>query len=136
MSMVNVRMEVNAYFAFLMIISVQGEFISNFMARNSSYDNRTTYAINVIFTSNCRSRIDCASQCAAWGECKSVMFNMDTRQCQLMSVHMNGQSVAGPHNSLGWLYYERKTGKYITGIFSIVKGVFMVFVSFKALWGR
>ncbi|XP_052698654.1 uncharacterized protein LOC128176393 isoform X2 [Crassostrea angulata] len=109
MSMANVKMESNAYLAFMMILSVQGEFISNFMLRNSSYDNRATYAINVIFTSNCRSRLDCASRCTAWGECKSVMFNMDTRQCQLLSVHMDDQSNAGPHTSVGWLYYERKT---------------------------
>eukprot|EP00105_Crassostrea_gigas_P016616 XP_011434063.1 PREDICTED: uncharacterized protein LOC105332994 [Crassostrea gigas] len=109
MSMANVKMESNAYFAFMMILSVQGEFISNFMFRNSSYDNRATYAINVIFTSNYRSRLDCASQCTALGECKSVMFNMDTRQCQLLSVHMDDQSDAGPHTSVGWLYYERKT---------------------------
>ncbi|XP_065943891.1 uncharacterized protein [Magallana gigas] len=109
MSMANVKMESNAYLAFMMILSVQGEFISNFMLRNSSYGNRATYAINVIFTSNCRSLLDCASQCTAWGECKSVMFNMDTRQCQLLSVHMDDQSDAGPHTSVGWLYYERKT---------------------------
>uniref|UniRef100_K1P8F6 Uncharacterized protein n=1 Tax=Magallana gigas TaxID=29159 RepID=K1P8F6_MAGGI len=87
----------------------QGTIFNSRYCRNSSYDNRATYAINVIFTSNYRSRLDCASQCTALGECKSVMFNMDTRQCQLLSVHMDDQSDAGPHTSVGWLYYERKT---------------------------
>lgn len=137
MSVVNVKMERNTYLAFMMIISVQGEFISNFMLRNSSYDSRATYAIHVIFTSNFRSLLDCGSQCTALHECKSVMFNMDTHQCQLLSVYMDDLSNAGPHTSLGWLYYERKTGKYmyILCIFLIAKRGFFCFVFFYSILG-
>lgn len=113
------------YFVFLVILLVQGEFNSNFMLRNPSYDNRATNAVHVILTSNSNSRLACASQCTAWNGCKSVMFNMDTHECQLLSVHMDDQSDAGPHTSVGWLYYEKEFGMYffdicphdVTGLF-------------------
>ncbi|XP_011445094.4 mannose-binding protein C-like [Magallana gigas] len=102
-------MKRKTYFVFLINLLVHAEFRSNFMLRNPSYDNKATNAIYVLLTSNSRSRLDCASQCAAWNECKSVKFNMDTRQCQLLSVNMGDQSDAGPHTSVGWLYYEKKS---------------------------
>lgn len=105
-----------AYFVFLVILLVQGDFNSNFMLRNPSYDNRATNAVHVILTSNSNSRLACASQCTAWNGCKSVMFNMDTHECQLLSVHMDDQSDAGPHTSVGWLYYEKEFGMYFFDI--------------------
>ncbi|XP_052698656.1 C-type lectin mannose-binding isoform-like [Crassostrea angulata] len=101
-------MKRTTYFVCLVNILVQGDFNSNFMLRNPSYDNRGTNAVHVISSSNSNSRLACASQCTAWGECKSVMFNMNTNECQLLSIHMGDQSDAGPHSSIGWLYYEKQ----------------------------
>ncbi|XP_052700874.1 C-type mannose receptor 2-like [Crassostrea angulata] len=101
-------MKRTTYFVFLVNLLVQGDFNSNFMFRNPSYDNRGTNAVHIISSSNSNSRLACASQCTAWGECKSVMFNIDTHECQLLSVHMDDQSDAGPHSSVGWLYYEKE----------------------------
>lgn len=105
-------MKRTTYFVCLVNILVQGDFNSNFMLRNPSYDNRGTNAVHVISSSNSNGRLACASQCTAWGECKSVMFNMNTNECQLLSIHMGDQSDAGPHSSMGWLYYEKEFGKY------------------------
>lgn len=107
------KMKRNTYLVFLVILLVQGDFNSNFMLRNPSYDNRATNAVHVILTSYSCSRLDCASQCTAWNECKSVMVNTDSHQCQLLSVYMDDQSDAGPHTSQGSLYYEKKLGMYL-----------------------
>lgn len=111
------------YFVFLVILLVQGEFNSNFMLRNPSYDNRATNAVHVILTSNSNSLLACASQCTAWNGCKSVMFNMDTHECQLLSVHMDDQSDAGPHTSVGWLYYEKEFGMYFSTFVTMTEQV-------------
>lgn len=111
------------YFVFLVILLVQGEFNSNFMLRNPSYDNRATNAVHVILTINSNSLLACASQCTAWNGCKSVMFNMDTHECQLLSVHMDDQSDAGPHTSVGWLYYEKEFGMYFSTFVTMTEQV-------------
>lgn len=92
------------------ILAVRGEFISDFMYRNSFYDNRATLETNVILTSNFHSVIDCASHCTRRDECESMLFNMDTHACQILSVRMDVMSDTGPQSYLGWLYYERRTG--------------------------
>lgn len=119
-------MKRTTYFVFLVNLLVQGDFNSNFMFRNPSYDNRGTNAVHIISSSNSNSRLACASQCTAWGECKSVMFNIDTHECQLLSVHMDDQSDARPHSSVGWLYYEKEFGKYFSTFVPMTEKIWFV----------
>uniref|UniRef100_K1R2E6 Uncharacterized protein n=1 Tax=Magallana gigas TaxID=29159 RepID=K1R2E6_MAGGI len=101
-------MKQTIFLVFVVILAVRGVTISDFMSRNPTYDNRATPETNIISTLIFRSSIQCASYCTRNDECKSIMYNMNTHFCQLLSVHMDAVSDAGPQPNLGCLYYERK----------------------------
>nr|XP_034336068.1 uncharacterized protein LOC105346513 [Crassostrea gigas] len=101
-------MKQTIFLVFVVILAVRGVTISDFMSRNPTYDNRATPETNIISTLIFRSSIQCASYCTRNDECKSIMYNMNTHFCQLLSVHMDAVSDAGLQTYLGWLYYERK----------------------------
>lgn len=103
-------MKRNVYLVFVVILAVRGVIISNFKSRNPTYDNRATLSTNIIKTLTFESPMRCASDCTRNDKCKSIMFNMDTHVCQLVSVHM---SDTGPQSHTGWLYYEKIIGKSI-----------------------
>lgn len=109
----NLSMKLIIFFVFVVILVVRGVVISDIMSRNPIYDNRTTLPTNVLSILISRSLLHCASYCTRNDECKSTMYNMNTHSCQLMSVHMDAVSDTGPQTYLGWLYYERKCGRYI-----------------------
>uniref|UniRef100_A0A8W8K1G9 C-type lectin domain-containing protein n=1 Tax=Magallana gigas TaxID=29159 RepID=A0A8W8K1G9_MAGGI len=100
-------MKQTIFLVFVVILAVRGVFISDFLYRNPTYDNRATPSTNVISILISRSSTHCASYCTRDDECKSTMYNMNTHSCQLLSVHMDELSVTGPQSFLGWLYYER-----------------------------
>ncbi|XP_052706435.1 collectin-12-like [Crassostrea angulata] len=97
-------MKRNVYLVFVVILTVRGVTISNFMSRNPTYDNRATLSTDIISTLILGSPMYCASHCTRNDVCKSIMFNMDTHDCQLLSVYM---SDTGPQPYIGRLYYEK-----------------------------
>lgn len=109
-------MEWTKYLVLVIISAVRGEFISNFMFRNSSYDNKAFQASKLISTSHYRSVLDCAADCMKNQACKSAMFNTDTRFCQLLTVQMEAISDTTTKDTTGWVYFERmiSTGRYIS----------------------
>lgn len=109
-------MEWTIYLVLVIISAVRGEFISNFMIRNSSYDNKAFLASKLISTSHFRSVFDCAAACTKNHECTSTMFNTDTNFCQLLSAHMEAISDTTPKNTTGWVYFEKiiSTCRYIS----------------------
>uniref|UniRef100_A0A8W8IUH1 Apple domain-containing protein n=1 Tax=Magallana gigas TaxID=29159 RepID=A0A8W8IUH1_MAGGI len=98
-------MKRNVYLVFVVILAVRGVIISNFKSRNPTYDNRATLSTNIIKTLTFESPMRCASDCTRNDKCKSIMINMDTYSCQLLSVHM---SDTGSQTYSGWLYYEKQ----------------------------
>lgn len=109
-------MEWTIYLVLVIISAVRGEFISNFMFRNSSYDNKAFQASKLISTSHYRSVLDCAADCMKNQACKSTMFNTDTRFCQLLSAQKEAISDTTTKDTTGWVYFERmiSTGRYIS----------------------
>lgn len=109
-------MEWTIYLVLVIISGVRGEFISNFMFRNSSYDNKAFQASKLISTSQYRSVLDCAADCMKNQACKSAMFNTDTRFCQLLTAQMEAISDTTTKDTTGWVYFERmiSTGRYIS----------------------
>lgn len=104
----NLNMKRNVYLVFVVILTVRGVTISNFMSRNPSYDNRATLSTDIISTLILGSPMYCASHCTRNDVCKSIMFNMDTHDCQLLSVYM---SDTGPQPYSGRFYYEKINGR-------------------------
>lgn len=103
-------LSMNINIVFVVILTVRGVIISDFMSRNPTYDNRATLSTNIISTLILGNPMRCASHCTRNDKCKSIMFNMDTHVCQLLSVHI---SDTGPQSYTGWLYYEKIIGKSI-----------------------
>lgn len=103
----NRKMEWTTYLFLVIISVVRGEFTSNFMVRNSSYDNKAFLASKLISTSHYRSVFDCAADCAKNHECKSTTFNADTHICQLLSAHKEAISNTTTKKTTGWVYFEK-----------------------------
>ncbi|XP_061196594.1 uncharacterized protein LOC133204867 [Saccostrea echinata] len=103
-----------SFFLMVTLTIVHGDIITDFMSRNSVYDDKSTFSTNIMSTLKFRSSRQCASYCTRVSDCKSILFNSETRFCQLLLVQLDSVSDTGTQNTIGWMYYFRKTDTQTT----------------------
>lgn len=78
-----------------------------------SLQDDTRYTNDLMSTSNCGSRVECAIRCATQELCSG--FNYDSSQCELLSGEM---SLTGRSLQTGWSHgFIPKTGKKLIKTF-------------------
>ncbi|XP_062614059.1 uncharacterized protein LOC134275783, partial [Saccostrea cucullata] len=99
-----------SFFLVTTLTFAHGDILIDFMSRNPMYDDRSTLSTNIISTQKYRSSRQCASYCTRAPQCKSILFNSETRFCQILLVQLDLVADIGPQSTKGWRYYLRKTG--------------------------